>query len=74
VKQMFVGVASAFLGMVLVIVLLVLVSDEPGNQEIYDRQSQMLTQLNYVSCLLLVEPGERVPEVVAGCLQASTTE
>ena len=73
-KQMFVGVASAFLGMVLVIVLLVLVSDEPGNQEIYDRQSQMLTQLNYVSCLLLVEPGERVPEVVAGCLQASTTE
>jgi len=71
---MFVGVASAFLGMVLVIVLLVLVSDEPGNQEIYDRQSQMLDQLHYVSCLLLVEPGERVPEVVAGCLQASTTE
>ena len=73
-RQWLMSLIASFLGVVIALLVVVLLGGAPGHNELYDRQAQMSNQINYLSCVLLLDPGERVPEVVAGCLQASTTE
>jgi hypothetical protein len=60
-------VVAVMVGVLLAVAVLIAVSRSPGHDEIYNRQQMLEDQLRYVSCLLLVPPEERVPEMVAAC-------
>jgi hypothetical protein len=67
-------VVAVMIGTLLLLILFFALSDEPSDQAIYDRQEQILHQLAYVSCILLIPPDERIPEAVAACQVAPAVD
>lgn len=60
----FTGIGMALL---LGLIVFALLRSGPSHEDILEHQRIVEDQLAYISCLLLIEPADRVPEVVAGC-------
>jgi hypothetical protein len=67
-------VIAVVVGVVLVLVLLFVVSSGPTDQELYDRQEQMMDQIQFLTCINLLTPFQRSPEAVAACQVAPDAE
>lgn len=57
---------TVMVAVLLALALFSVTSASPGHRELHQRQEMMEQQLQYISCLLLID-GERTPEAVASC-------
>ena len=60
-------ILTVIIGVVLSVALISVLSTTPGHDEIHQQQQIIEDQLLYISCLLLINPDDRVPDAVAEC-------
>lgn len=61
--------ATAVVALLVVLLWLVsLITDPISHEDLDERLTSIDNQLSYVACLLLIEPPDRSPEAIAGCL------
>lgn len=60
-------VLTVMLGVILTLIIVTLLARQPGHDDIYARLEVMEHQLQYVSCILLIPPADRLPDNVAAC-------
>lgn len=60
-------VLTVMLGVILTLIIITILARQPGHDDIYDRLEVMEHQLQYVSCVLLIPPDERLPDNIAAC-------
>ena len=70
-RQMMAIVVAAFLGTAIAVAVILVIARPPGHEELFERQTEISNQINYVACLLLVPAENRVPEYAASCLTAT---
>lgn len=61
------SVLTVIIGVLLTLALISVLSTTPGHDELHQRQQIIEDQLQYISCILLIAPDERIPENVAAC-------
>lgn len=62
-----ISVLTVIVGILLTLALISVLSTSPGHDEIANKQIVIEEQLRFVSCLLMVPPDDRTPEVIANC-------
>ena len=60
-------VIAVIIGVVLALILITVSTGAPGHPELIEQQQMNNRQLQYISCLLLIPPEDRIPEAVASC-------